>query len=247
MIAAALLTSAFAIFPMPVVDKQMETRLLASTVIVASTPHNAPEGLRLHTMAGRATKDTWFRRLLRPVLGLEPHTRSKYFENGSGVVVGDGLVLTAAHVIYQPHSAFYLRFHDGRRTPAQVVAHSAKLDAALLRFDLADQPPPLPLASLAHAEPGIPVTYAGNPGGRAWWVERGMFSTVDADTIGVEGMLEPGISGGPVVNEAGELLGLAAFGFPEYFIGPRADVAMRVLSQPGQPKNLRCYRPRTKT
>lgn len=76
---------------------------------------------------------------LAAALGVQiekPAGDNVHFSQGSGVFLGGGLVLTAAHVVkVNPADQTATVVMDGWRTPARIVAIAAGLDAALLRID----------------------------------------------------------------------------------------------------------------
>lgn len=131
---------------------------------------------------------------------------------GAGVAIGSGLVLTNAHVVRQAGRELTLRSGDGlREAPAQVVSLDPRQDLAVLRVPAGFLQP----AHIATRMPrrGEPVWAVGPEGlGRA--VATGLVSRPDATLPGFGrgftarlGALM-GFSGGPVVNEVGEVVGL---------------------------------------
>lgn len=231
----------------------VQQRTLASTVMVGS--HVQETALpSLYRIDGQ--RPTWFRRLVhRFAFGsdLAGNRSEGYFhESGAGVLVDRDRVLTAAHVVlnspaFREGRALSVRLLDGRRVSAAVDAISPHFDAAVLRIELGagPAPEPLPIAYGPSVEPGTPVLIAGNPGGRAWWLEKGravrlgMLGCFDLAanpgescqeyTWAIEGKTEHGSSGGPVVNDRGELVAIvsAMSTEPSMFAAVPADTALR--------------------
>ncbi len=153
-------------------------------------------------------------------------------QRGSGFVVrADGHVLTAAHVVLdartgRPLRRVFLRFRPGGRTaslagrpvPARVVAHDAARDLALLAARL-PQPLPvvLPLAGDAPLPPGTPTICIGHPGdGLPWSLFTGVVGGAAVAAGGlpvyqVETAVNPGQSGGPVLDAAGRVVAIQSF------------------------------------
>jgi serine protease Do len=138
--------------------------------------------------------------------------------HGSGVVIGEGRVLTNAHNLRREQVTVV--FADGRRATGDVAATDPDLDLAVVEVDTGD--------SLAVTwEPGdppaigAPVLALANPGGRGLRVTLGFVSSEGRSFRGPRGRriggaiehtapLPRGSSGGPLVDTEGRLLGLNA-------------------------------------
>ena len=134
---------------------------------------------------------------------------------GSGVVLGAGQVLTNAHNVRG--SQVTVTFADGRTAEGNVAGHDIDGDLAVIEADTG-QAPALPWATGAPAI-GTPVFALANPGGRGLRVTFGFVSGIDRTFRGPRGLritgslehtapLLPGSSGGPVLDAAGQLLGI---------------------------------------
>jgi len=134
---------------------------------------------------------------------------------GSGVVLGTGQVLTNAHNVRG--SQVTVTFADGRTAEGNVAGHDIDGDLAVIEADTG-QAPALPWATTAPAI-GTPVFALANPGGRGLRVTFGFVSGIDRTFRGPRGLritgslehtapLLPGSSGGPVLDAAGQLLGI---------------------------------------
>jgi S1-C subfamily serine protease len=131
-------------------------------------------------------------------------------------------ILTAAHVIVGAHQIRVIT-PDGQEHPAHVLRVNEHADVALLEANDTGGLRPLPLGSAATLEPGDPlyvVGYAlgadllGDPS-----VTRGVLSgrrVIDGVAcLQTDAAMNPGNSGGPVLNERGEVVGIAAWGVRE--------------------------------
>ena len=134
---------------------------------------------------------------------------------GSGVVLGAGQVLTNAHNVRGRQVT--VTFADGRTAEGNVAGHDIDGDLAVIETDTG-QAPALPWATAAPAI-GMPVFALANPGGRGLRVTFGFVSGIDRTFRGLRGLritgslehtapLLPGSSGGPVLDAAGQLLGI---------------------------------------
>ncbi len=144
--------------------------------------------------------------------------RGRRAGGGSGVVVApDGLVLTNAHVVEGVREA---RIHliDGTETGASVVGRDEDTDLALLRTH-AGHLPFARFGSSRELRQGQLVVALGNPLGFESTVTAGVVSALGRslrarngrlveDVIQTDAALNPGNSGGPLVNSAGEVVGI---------------------------------------
>ncbi len=131
---------------------------------------------------------------------------------GSGFVVSeDGLIATCAHVIGESRP-LTVRFEDGAEHKVTGIhAWDAKLDLAVLRIDAKDLTP-VPLADPGTLSQGAEVVAMGAPHGLEFSVVRGVVSALrDFDGISLIQIaipIEPGNSGGPLLDRAGRVHGL---------------------------------------
>src|SRR4051812_24785588 len=143
------------------------------------------------------------------VVGIGPGWRG-----GSGVVVGEGRVLTAAHNLRRERAGVV--FADGRRERAEILGVDRDLDLAVLGVDTGAVTP------LEAGDPlggiGSVVVALARPGGRALRVTHGFVSTDQREVRGPRGRRIPalehtaplprGSSGGPLLDADGRLIGV---------------------------------------
>src|SRR5687768_17322488 len=158
---------------------------------------------------------------------------------GSGVVVGPGQVLTVAHVLRGDQLA--VSFADGRTEEGRVAGSDPDLDVAVVLVDTGDVDPVMwnPPAPGDPPALGSPVLALANPGGRGLRTTFGLVSSIGRGFRGPRGRrvtgsiehtapLPRGSSGGPLVDPAGNLLGLNAVRRDGGFIlALPADAALR--------------------
>lgn len=135
--------------------------------------------------------------------------------SGSGVVIRDGgYIATNHHVVLRARHVF-VRLSDGRELPADVLGSDEATDVALLRVE--ENLPALPFGD----EPplGARVCTVSDPFGVGLSVTCGVVSAVRRsgmgfnlieDFIQTDAVLNPGSSGGALVDEDGALVGLVA-------------------------------------
>ena len=134
---------------------------------------------------------------------------------GSGVVVGNGHVLTNAHNL--SGNGVSVTFHDERKADAEVLGVDIDGDLAVLGATT-DDIEPIGWSS-ADVGPGLPLIGIARPGGRDLRVTFGFVSGANRSFRGPRGRriaggfehtapLLPGSSGGPVVDTSGGLVGI---------------------------------------
>src|SRR3984957_6549146 len=137
-------------------------------------------------------------------------------KSGTGfLVTRTGLIVTNAHVAREEES-LQARFSGGVELTAEVAYIDDDLDIALLKVEGANFPH-LVLAETATVRQGQEVLAVGNPGqAMLFSVTKGIVSGIDefpkageGTWIQTDAQLNPGNSGGPLVNMQGEVIGIA--------------------------------------
>jgi S1-C subfamily serine protease len=142
---------------------------------------------------------------------------------GSGFVIDDeGHILTNNHVV-EGASKVTVKLGDSEKTyDAEVVGTDPGTDIALLKVDApAKEIQPLTLGHSSEAEVGDPVVAIGNPFGLDRTVTSGIVSALQrqieapngfsiSHVIQTDAAINPGNSGGPLINSAGEVIGINA-------------------------------------
>lgn len=137
-------------------------------------------------------------------------------DQGSGVVVDqDGYVLTNRHVILGGE-VITVTLSDGRQLPASIVGSDALTDLALLKIEASDLLP-IPWGDSDLCKVGAPVWAVGSPFGLDRTITFGILSgkhrmvrasTQYQDFMQSDVAVNPGNSGGPLVNARGRLIGI---------------------------------------
>lgn len=134
---------------------------------------------------------------------------------GTGFVIDSrGLLLTNRHVVGR-FPEVDVKFNDGRTLRAKVIGKTADLDVALLEIQNNQSKTKysaLPLCIKKTATVGEDIIVIGNPLGLQSTTTRGIISGVrneDGSTmLQIDAPVNPGNSGGPIVNYNGEVLGI---------------------------------------
>lgn len=131
----------------------------------------------------------------------------------------DGVILTTSHGVERDED-IAVELGDGRRLAATVAGRDDESDLAVLRV-AGEGLRAIPRAGSGDAQVGILVLALGRPGYAGLQATLGIISSrVEAQTdgkaeylLGTDADLYPGFSGGPLVDMAGQLVGLANLNF----------------------------------
>lgn len=142
---------------------------------------------------------------------------------GTGVVIDqNGTILTALHVITGA-IAVRVTFFDGTESPASILVRQPENDLAVLRAqELPDDLQPATLAGSGGLHVGDQVVAVGNPFGINNSLTAGVVSGLNrafkspksgatlANMIQFDAAVNPGNSGGPLLNRDGEVVGIVS-------------------------------------
>jgi S1-C subfamily serine protease len=156
------------------------------------------------------------------VANLRLSRRGRTRGGGSGVVITpDGFLLTSAHVVAGTGQRVRASFTDGSEVEVRVVGSDPLSDLAVLRADAA-RLPPAELGDAAGLRVGQLVVAIGNPHGFAGSITAGVVSALGRslptrqgatsrvvdDVIQTDAALNPGNSGGALVDGRGRVVGI---------------------------------------
>jgi S1-C subfamily serine protease len=151
------------------------------------------------------------------VFGLPQQQSSE--ATGSGFLIdNDGHVLTNAHVV-EGAQKVEVELGDGAEQQAQVVGADPSSDIALLKVDNTEGAQPLQLGDSSKVQVGDPVVAIGNPFALDRTVTSGIVSALQrqiqapngfsiSDVIQTDAAINPGNSGGPLIDGAGQVIGI---------------------------------------
>ena len=156
---------------------------------------------------------------------------------GSGFFVGaDGLILTSAHVVGRSDTVSVVT-SDGKKWRGKVVERAAgDIDLALVDID-GSAVPVLELAVKPTLRVGSWVASVGHGRGGIWAFNTGIVSNIypdgaDRPVFQTQIPLNPGSSGGPIVDRHGRVVGIVTAGLRDsnsLNFAIRSEVAFRSL------------------
>lgn len=170
--------------------------------------------------SGNSPFDDYFRQFFGdqgiPMPKTPPQQAQRTEALGSGFIVdADGTIVTNNHVV-DGATSIKVTLDDGTELPAKLVGHDAKNDLAVLKIK-ADKP--LPTVKWGDSDklmPGDQVLAIGNPFGIGTTVTAGIVSARGRDLnsgpfddfIQIDAPINHGNSGGPLVDVAGNVVGI---------------------------------------
>ena len=135
---------------------------------------------------------------------------------GSGFIISeDGRIVTNAHVV-EGAETVTVKLSDGRRFEAEVLGADRATDIALLKIEADVALPPVAFGASGEMRVGDEVMAVGNPFGLGGSVSAGIVSALKRDInagpfddfIQTDAAINRGNSGGPLFNNAGEVIGV---------------------------------------
>lgn len=147
---------------------------------------------------------------------LQPRSRQPATSTGSGFIIGaDGYILTNAHVI-KGMDKLIVTLKDGSEFEAEVVGSDEKTDIALLKIESAQPLPTVKIGDSDALQVGEPVLAIGSPYGLDQTVTSGIISALGrrlpsedyVPFIQTDAAVNPGNSGGPLMNARGDVIGI---------------------------------------
>lgn len=141
---------------------------------------------------------------------------------GAGAFISpNGHILTVAHLfnVDATYDSIIVTRYSGVAVPAVLLYKDTRRDLALLKIESIWWTPYLKLASPSSPKVGQEVIAIGNPLGLPFTVSHGLISALHRDeylydSIQMSAPLNPGNSGGPLINLRGQLVGINSFIVP---------------------------------
>ena len=165
-------------------------------------------------------KNVSFRTVSNPIMeffyGFKGGQQQEQVGTGSGVIISeDGYIVTNNHVV-KDASEIEITLNNKKSYKAKLIGTDSKMDIALLKIDADEKLPYTVFADSDTVKVGEWVLAVGNPYNLNSTVTAGIVSAKarNLDTRGIQSFIQtdaavnPGNSGGALVNTRGELIGI---------------------------------------
>jgi len=163
--------------------------------------------------------------------------------SGSGMIIDeDGYILTNAHVLWDVSSA-KIKLSDGRSFSAKIIGRDENVDLAILKI-VGDNLPKVNFGDSNNVIQGDDVFTLGYPFGlegdvsfKEGTISR-RISDDDATYLETSAEIHPGNSGGPLVNQYGEIIGINTASYGDSISGINIGETIKLAIPINVAKNL---------
>jgi serine protease Do len=133
---------------------------------------------------------------------------------GAGFFVAEDLVMTNAHVLCPPGDTMRVVLRGGESGTADIMKRDDRLDLAIVRVS-GVRGQPIPLGDAGALRAGDRVVLVGSPVGMEFTYHEGVVSNPSRPMLGVsyiqvDARVNPGNSGGPLVDSSGRVVGVVS-------------------------------------
>ncbi len=131
---------------------------------------------------------------------------------GTGcIITTDGQILTGWHVV-EGAKTIDITTTEGKTYKAKLIAKmSDKKDLAIIKIETKEELPTVSFGDSEEVKVGQKVLTIGNPFGFSNTLTQGIISRIDyvKNRFQTDAAINPGCSGGPVLNSTGEVIGIS--------------------------------------
>lgn len=131
---------------------------------------------------------------------------------GSGFALGPSKIITNAHVIENTHESYALTYNDSKVYNLKLLAIDKAADLAVLQIS-GKKLPALTIGDVAKLSTGVDLYVVGAPENLQYSITKGILSAKERlvgrySYIQTDAPVNSGNSGGPLLNESGEVIGV---------------------------------------
>ncbi|MBC7249806.1 MAG: trypsin-like peptidase domain-containing protein [Anaerolineae bacterium] len=193
-------------------------------VVIVATPTPLPEDVVITADEEELLLINIYQRVSPSVVNISVMARNPLDSSQASGFVYDtqGHIVTNHHVI-QDAERIWITFFDRTRVQAEVIGSDADSDLAVLQVDYpAELLNPVQLGDSASVKVGQRAIAIGNPFGQEWTMTTGIISAIGrvfpqqsgfsiAEIIQTDAAVNPGNSGGPLLDSQGRVIGVTTF------------------------------------
>jgi S1-C subfamily serine protease len=201
-----------------------QPKSLPTPVVIVATPTPLPGGMIIKADEEEQLLINIYKRVSPSVVNISVVAQNPLDSNlASGFVYDtEGHIVTNHHVV-QNAERIWATFFDGTRVEAQVVGSDVDSDLAVVKVDrTAEFLNPVDLGESVGIEVGQRAIAIGNPFGQEWTMTTGIVSAMGrvfpqesgfstAEIIQTDAAVNPGNSGGPLLDSYGRVIGVNTF------------------------------------
>lgn len=209
-------TNFFSFSPQKLIEKtQTQTVVKEENAIIDTVEKSSPSVIAIGVS----------QKIVNPFDPFSSQTKNRQTTIGTGFIVSDkGVIVTNRHVVSDPNTKYTVVTKDGKKLDVEKIYRDPNLDLALVKVNSSDIKA-LELGDSSKLRSGQTVIAIGNALGRldntvTTGVVSGLGRTVNAgdpfsgfteqldDLIQTDAAINPGNSGGPLLNSAGQVIGV---------------------------------------
>lgn len=132
--------------------------------------------------------------------------------SGTGIIINNkGVILTSSHIL-EESGTIVVTLASGKKFPGRIIAITKEnSDLALIKINPTTNLPTARLGDSTKIKVGQKVLAIGNPFGFTKTLTTGIISRIDYEKnkIQTDAAINPGCSGGPILNSTGEVIGIS--------------------------------------
>ncbi len=157
-----------------------------------------------------ATTSDLYQKINPAIVSIDSHLKDGISCGTGCIIEQDGTILTSAHVL-EDGKDIIITMYNGEDYKAEIIKKfGEKKDIALLKINVPYKLKTVKLGDSQKVRVGDSVLAIGNPFGFNGTLTKGIVSRIDYsnDRIQTDAAINPGSSGGPLLNTHGEIIGI---------------------------------------
>ncbi len=157
-----------------------------------------------------ATTSDLYQKINPAIVSIDSHLKDGISCGTGCIIEQDGTILTSAHIL-EDGKDIIITMYNGEDYKAEIIKKfGEKKDIALLKINVPYKLKTVKLGDSQKVRVGDSVLAIGNPFGFNGTLTKGIVSRIDYsnDRIQTDAAINPGSSGGPLLNTHGEIIGI---------------------------------------